>query len=66
MSKKSTYDPIPQDVLDAAAEVKRLYKASKKKTTKEKEEELPRCPHCNSIPIACKQPDDCQWEGVSK
>ena len=33
---------------------------------KRKEDELPKCKHCGSVPIACKQPNDCKWEDLSK
>jgi len=27
---------------------------------------LPICPHCGSIPIACKFPKDCKFEDLKK
>jgi hypothetical protein len=40
----------------------------KPKAPEPKEEplKLPLCPHCKSIPIACKQPDNCKFEDVKK
>lgn len=28
--------------------------------------QLPRCPHCGAVPIACKQPQNCKFEDLNK